>query len=295
MSNIHKKLVVVVGPTASGKSALAICIAQKYNGEILSADSRQVYKNMDIGSGKIMKKEMHGIPHHLLDIAHPSRRFTVLKYQSLAYRTLHDIWQRGKLPILCGGAGLYIHAVVDGVSIPKVKPNYVLRKKLGKQSTSTLFAILKKKDPQRALNIDPHNPRRLIRALEIVYALGKVPPSQSKPLDANILFIGIKKDSEKLKKLITKRLHARMKQGMIQEVSNLHYNGVSWKRLEDFGLEYRYIAQFLQKKITRQEMLQTLKKEIYAYAKRQMTWFKKEKRIHWIHTLKETESFLKSF
>ncbi len=297
---MSKNLIVILGPTASGKSALAVALAQRVNGEVISADSRQVYRGMDIGSGKITKREMKGIPHHLLDVSSPRYRFTVTHYQKRALKAINDVWRRSKTPILCGGTGLYIHAVTDGIIIPEVKPNFTLRKKLEKMSVEQLFQLLKKKDSRRASIIDPHNPRRLIRALEIIDTLGKVPQLKSKPLDAHILFIGIKKDKEELKKLITARLHTRLKKGMIQEVKNLHIKGASWKRLEDFGLEYRFIAQFLQKKITEREMIDFIIKESVQYAKRQMTWFsshnkKGDNQIHWITNQKQAFSLINNF
>ncbi|MBU4078319.1 tRNA (adenosine(37)-N6)-dimethylallyltransferase MiaA, partial [Patescibacteria group bacterium] len=162
------KIIVVVGPTASGKSDLAVEIAKKYNGEVVSADSRQVYKGMDIGTGKITQKEMQGIKHYLLDVASPKTRFTVAQYQKKANQAIGEIIKKEKLPILCGGTGFYIQSIVDNIAIPKVKPDLKLRKNLEKQSAEELFEQLKKLDSERAKNIDKYNKRRLIRAIEIV-------------------------------------------------------------------------------------------------------------------------------
>ena len=320
MEHDIKKLIVILGPTASGKSDLAVEIAlrlgsgqarKKYgiNGaEIISADSRQVFKGMDIGSGKIARKEMLGVPHHLLDVASPKKRFTVAQYQKLAQKTIKDIWKRGEIPILCGGTGLYIQSIVDDLVIPEVPPDAKLRAKLEKLSTDELFEKLKKLDPRRAENIDKHNRRRLIRALEIVIKTGKpvpapsfaeVCPRQNMPrTDLGkicILQLGITKSKKELKTKIKKRLLKRLRQGMIAEVKKLRSNGVPWKRLEEFGLEYRYIARYLQKKMTKQEMIEQLEKEINQYAKRQMTWFKRDKRIHWIKNYKRAETLVKNF
>ena len=290
------KLIVILGPTATGKTALSIKLAKKFNGEIISADSRQVYKGMDIGTGKVTKKEMKGIPHYLLDVASPKRKFTVVQYQKLALEAIRKILKKGKLPFLVGGTGFYIQAVVNGVFFPKIKPDWQLRGELEKLSTQKLFNKLKKLDPKRAKTIDKKNRRRLIRALEIVIKSGKpVPPLKKKPPEFKVLMIGIKKSLKEIKKLIKKRLLKRLRRGMITEVKRLRKEGISWKRLEDFGLEYRYIAQYLQGKINRKEMMRKIQKESEHYAKRQMTWFKKDKRIFWIKNYKEAKKIVKNF
>ncbi|MCC6290472.1 tRNA (adenosine(37)-N6)-dimethylallyltransferase MiaA [Candidatus Nomurabacteria bacterium] len=164
---MSKQVLVIVGPTASGKSALAVQLAKKFDGEIISADSRQVYRGLDIGSGKITEKEKRGIPHHLLDIASPKRIFTVARYQKLAKQKIAEIIGRGKLPIICGGTGFYIQAIVDDLALPKVKPDSRLRKSLAQKTVPELFKMLQKLDSNRARKIDRNNPRRLIRAIEI--------------------------------------------------------------------------------------------------------------------------------
>jgi len=291
----HNKLLAIVGPNASGKSDLAVKLAKKFNGEVVSADSRQVYKGMDIGTGKITKEEMQGVPHHLLGVASPKRRFSVAQFQKKAIETIKKIQKRGKLPILCGGTGFYIQAVVDGIVIPEVKPDWALRKKLEKKSCDQLYQELQKLDPRRVKTIDRKNKRRLIRAVEIVLKTKKEVPPLKKRVMFNTLIIGIKRDKEELQKRIKKRLLRRLKQGMIEEVKNLHKSGVSWKRLEELGLEYRYIAFYLQKKLDYKEMVAQLQKAIENYAKRQMTWFKKDKRIFWVTTYKEAEKLVKKF
>lgn len=318
MSTENNKLIVILGPTSSGKSDLAVQLAQKFNGEVVSADSRQVYKGMDIGSGKITRKEMRGVPHYLLNVAYPKKRFTVAQFQKLAWKEIKKIWKQGKIPILCGGTGLYIQSIVGGLIIPEVPPDAKLRFQLEKLSAEKLFKKLKKLDPRRAKNIDRHNRRRLIRALEIIIKTGQpVPELLFKPsevcprtisprTDLGLLQIGITQPKEKLKKLIKKRLHKRLKprtrtssvrgrQDMVAEVKNLRRSGLSWKRLEEFGLEYRAIAQYLQGKITRQEMIDKIQIESEQYAKRQMTWFKRDKRIKWIKNYKEAERLVKNF
>jgi len=291
-----KKLIVILGPTATGKSALAIKLAKKFNGEVISADSRQVYKGMDIGTGKVTKKEQQGVPHYLLDVASPKRRFTVAQYRKLALKAINKILKKKKVPILCGGTGFYLQAVIDGIVIPPVKPDWQLRKNLEKETTQELFKLLKKLDPRRAKTVEKQNRRRLIRALEIVIKTKKPVPSFKKdPLSYPMLIIGAKKSPEELKKLIEKRLSKRFKKGMITEVKKIRKSGISWKKLEEFGLEYRYIAQYLQNKLSYDETVQRLQKEIEHFAKRQITWFKRDKRIHWVKNYLEAEKLVKKF
>jgi tRNA dimethylallyltransferase len=291
-----RKLIAILGPTASGKTDLSIKLAKKYNGEIISADSRQVYKGMDIGSGKITKKEMQGIPHYLLDVANPKRKFAVSQYQKLASKAIKNIQNKNKLPILVGGTGFYIQSIVDGVAIPEVKPDWKLRRELEKKSNKEMFFMLKKLDPKRASSIDKQNPRRLIRALEIVIKTKKSVPNLKTKKEFDVLQIGIKKDFNQLKKLIKKRLIKRLKNNaMINEVKNLRKIGVSFRRLEELGLEYRFVAQYLQNKISYKEMMDKIQIESEHYAKRQMTWFKRDKRIKWVNNQKQAEQIIKKF
>jgi tRNA dimethylallyltransferase len=336
-----KKLIVILGPTASGKSELAVKLAKKFNGEIISADSRQVYKGLDIGAGKVprdknpkskilnlyhpkfskktwkgeqiqnsksqIQKQPYfykGIRHYLLDVANPKKTFTVAQYQKLAKKALIDILKRGKIPIICGGTGFYIDALIYDYKLPAVPPQPALRKKLEKLSTGDLFKKLKKLDPRRSKNIDRRNRRRLIRALEIILITKKpIPPLASLQRSASlnekrcfqVLKIGIKKSPEELKKLIKKRLLRRLKIGMIKEVKNLHKKGLSWKRLDDLGLEYRYISRYLRCLLTKKEIVDLIQKESEKYAKRQMTWFKRNKEIFWVKNYQEAENLTKDF
>ncbi len=280
-------ILVVLGPTASGKSDLAVSLARARNGEVISADSRQVYKGLNIGSGKIIEREKHGVPHHLLDVASPKRIFSVERYKRLATTAIRGIVRRGKLPIICGGTAQYINAVVYDHAFPAVKPDMALRKKLEKQSTSELFSMLAEKDPARAATIDKHNPRRLIRALEIVISTNKPVPALTKDSLYNVLTIGIKLPEAVLKERIHKRLLKRMRQGMVREVKNLHASGVSWQRLDDLGLEYRYVSRYLRGLISKKDMLTELEKEIWHYTKRQMTWWNHDQDIHWVKDKQE--------
>lgn len=278
----EQKLLVILGPTASGKSNLAVHLAKKYNGEIISADSRQVYKGLDIGTGKITKREMRGVPHHLLDVASVHRQFSVAQFKKRAEKAIADITRRGKLPILCGGTGFYIQAVVDDLALPPTKANKILRKMLEHQSPEQLFALLEKYDQRRAKTIDPKNKRRLIRALEIVRERGKVPKLPHKKNRYDALLIGALLPDPLLREQIHIRLLKRLRGGMIAEVQQLKVKGrVSWKRLDALGLEYCFAAQFLKGDLSKQEMTKKLETAIWRYAKRQKTWFKRDKRIEW--------------
>jgi len=296
MSKTLSKLVVILGPTAVGKTALSVKLAKKFNGEIVSADSRQVYKGMDIGTGKITKKEMKGIPHHLLSVVSPRIKFTAARYKKLAHKTIKQIIRNNHIPFLVGGTGFYLQTITDNIIIPQVKPDWKLRAELEKLNTQKLFQLLKKKDGRRAKTIDSKNRRRLIRALEIIEKTKQpIPVFKKNKAEFDLLIIGIKKSQQDLKKLIEKRLYKRLKQGMITEIKRLKKQGLSWKRLEEFGLEYRFIAQYLQNKITHNQMIDKIQKESEHYTKRQMTWFKRDKRIHWINKRKQADKLIKGF
>ncbi len=269
------KLIVIAGPTATGKSDYAVQLAEKVNGEVISADSRQIYRGMDLGTGKITNEEMRGIPHHLLDIKNPEEDFSVAEYKQLTDAAIADVIARGKTPILCGGTGFFIQAVIDDITLPHVPPNPELRAELETHSNEELLIQVKKLDPDRAETIDPDNKRRLIRAIEIASALGHVPKQEVTESPYNLEIIYLDKPDDELRELIEKRLVKRLEQGMVEEVKNLHKNGISWQRLENFGLEYRHIAEFLQDKISYEEMMESIKTKTWQYAKRQRTWFKK--------------------
>ena len=274
------KIIVILGPTATGKSDLAVKIARTCNGEVISADSRQVYRGMDLGSGKITKREMRGVPHHLIDVVSPRSVYNVAKFQRDAYKAIDSIIARGKTPIVCGGTGFYIQSIVDGVIVPEVPPNHALRTKLARLSITELQSKLKKLDSDRLADIDAQNPVRLIRAIEIATALGSVPKIIEKPR-YDCVQIGLTLPFEELEKKISARLAKRLKQGMLAEAQRLRDDGMSWKRMESFGLEYRFMAQFLQKKITRAEMIEQIRVKSLQFAKRQMRWFKRDERVKW--------------
>lgn len=290
MINSQKsKIIVILGPTSSGKSSVAIKLAREFNGEIISADSRQIYRGMDVGTGKVTKAEQALAKHHLLDVVSPKTNFSAAQFKKKAEKIIADILRRGKLPIICGGTGFWIKALVDDIIYPEVKPDWELREKLGKKSAEKLFAMLKKLDPVRAKNIDAKNPVRLIRAIEICKKLGEVPttasrgPSSVEDGPRIFLQIGINLPKEKLHQNIEKRLKQRFNEGMIEEVERLHKeNKISWKKMESFGLGYLWIAKFLQKQLPQEELFEKIYSAEKNYAKRQITWFSKDKRIVWL-------------
>jgi len=297
------KIIVILGQTATGKSGFAVEVAKKINGEIISADSRQVYKGMDLGTGKVTKKEMGGIPHFMLDIISPKNKtFSAGQFQKMAKQKIKEILDKKNIPIVCGGTGYYIDSLINSLPFPEVLPNKKLRKELEGESTTELFEILKKIDKNRAKNIDAKNKVRLIRAIEIAQELGQVPKLKKTKKEFETIKIGLAFPDNELKRRIYERLIKRIKKGMIKEVEKLHESGVSWKKLESFGLEYRYVSFYLQKKMTKEEMIEKLFSAIWHFAKRQKTWWKKDKEIIWINpskkkditmTKKEIGTFLK--
>ena len=294
----RQKVLVIVGPTASGKSTLAVELAKKFNGEIISADSRQVYKRLDIGAGKITKREMRGVPHHLLDEMSSHRLFTAHDFVARASRSVVDISSKGKLPIIVGGTGFYIDALVGRIALPNVPMNPKLRKQLEKMTAEQLFVLLKKRDSRRAKTIDRHNKRRLVRALEIASALGHIPVPNTKDGPwYDVFWIGILRDKQELEKKITIRLFARIRLGMIAEAKYLHRKGLSYKKMESFGLDYKFLALLLQKKISRKEFDEMLVRDSVRYAKRQMTYWKRNRDIMWFKPsqIKRIDKIVRSF
>ncbi len=275
------KVIAIVGPTASGKTALSIEIAKRFGGEVISADSRQVYVGMDIGTGKVTLEEMDGVPHHLIDVASPTTVYTGADFVKDASNAITNIINKGCVPVIAGGTFFYIDLLRGKISNAPVEPNPEFRDSISHLSTNELFKLLETKDPERASTIDSSNRRRLERALEVVHALGKVPESVVMESPYDWLLIGVETTKEILHDKIHDRLIARLADGMIAEVENLYKQGVSYQRLESFGLEYRYIAQYLQNTLTYEEMVSILETKIRQYAKRQMTWLKRDTEIEW--------------
>jgi tRNA dimethylallyltransferase len=363
MSTHQNKIIAIVGTNASGKTGLGVHLANKFNGEIVSADSRQVYKGMDIGTGKDLSEykvknkdseyridntKFSGssrrrfappqddsvfIPYHLIDIVEPDEEFSLAQFQKLAYQAIDDIIKRGKLPIIVGGTGLYVQAIIDEYDLSDAGPDKKLRQELEKLNADKLFKKLHKLNTyfaDRLNESDRKNKRRLIRYIEIIK---DNPEKEAEPLmrgsasDSNkphpslllgkgrgnkgkyeSLIIGLTWPRETLAKRIRQRLLERLKKrDMVGEVKRLHEQGISWRRLEDFGLEYKFIAQYLQKKIEYGEMVEKLYRAIKQFAKRQMTWLKRWERpfdrtqgrqgakIYWVKEEKEAEELVKKF
>jgi len=262
------KIIVVLGQTATGKSALGVKLAKIFNGEIISADSRQVYKELDIGTEKITKKGMGRITHHMLDVANPHHTYTAAEYNIAVEKIILDVTKRGNVPIVVGGTGFYIDTLLGNITISNVPPNKKLRAVLEKKTTNMLLKKLEKLDPARVQNIDVKNRRRIIRAIEIAKYAGKTIFKKQGGQKYYVLKIGIIVNDVILKKNIKKRLLARLKQGLAAEVRNLHKKGLSWKRMEELGLQYRYISRYLRGYISREEMIkffQFLQKHVCSF------------------------------
>ncbi|HLZ56360.1 MAG TPA: tRNA (adenosine(37)-N6)-dimethylallyltransferase MiaA [Ktedonosporobacter sp.] len=279
-------LLVVLGPTASGKSALGIALAQYFNGEIVSADSRQVYRGLDIGTAKVTPAERALAPHHLLDLVDPQEVYTVSQFQRDAIAAINAILARGHQPLLVGGSPHYIQAVVDHLDIPQVPPQPDLRAQLEARPLPDLLAQLAELDPQSYATIDRDNPRRVIRALEVCITSGRPFSQQRRTLDPlyRSLLLGVHWPRELLYQRIDARVDERMQQGMVQEVRDLLAQGVEHSRLDAMGLEYRFVSRWLRGEFpSESEMVQRLKYAIHDFTRRQLTWFRKDSRIVWIN------------
>lgn len=281
MRKSKTQVLIILGPTATGKSALAIKLAKKFKGEVISADSRQVYKGLNVGTGKVTKKEMEGVPHHLLDVADPKKQFSASEYKTLAENSLRYIVAKSKLPIIAGGTGFYIDTITCAANFPNVPPNPEFRKKMLEKSPEELFKLIQKKDPARATSVDRNNKLRLVRALEIIEVLGKVPKFSGNSSPYEFVYIGVKPNDPE--KRILLRIHQWLKAGLVAEVKRLHVNGLSWKRLNDLGLVYHTVAKYIRGEISKERMVEEMFVEIRQYSKRQMTWFKRNKSIKWFN------------
>lgn len=293
------KLIVILGPTASGKTGLSLKLAKKFKGEIVNADSRQIYKGMDIGTGKVVDKK--GVVHYLLDVINPSEDFSLADYKNKAEAAIKNILKRGKVPFLVGGTGLYIQAIVDNLEIPAVPPNKKLRAQFEKElkkpgAIAKWYKKLLKLDPGAAKVVDKNNPRRIIRALEVCLATGQ-PFSKLRErgeLLFDVLQLGITMPREKLYKKIDARVDEMIKEGLIDETRKLlkKYNP-SLPSMS--GIGYKEIGEYLNENYSLAEVVQKIKYRTHAYARRQMTWFKKNKRTKWIKNYKEAEEKIKKW
>jgi len=299
---MESKLIVILGPTASGKTEWAIKLAQKFNGEIISADSRQIYRGMDIGTAKPIDKG--GIPHYLIDAVNPDEEWTLAQFQKMAREKIEDIQQQSKIPFLVGGTGLYIQAVVDNLEIPKVAPSQALRKKLEQKSTQELFEDLKRLDPKTAETIDSKNKRRLIRALEVII-ISRASFVSAKKIGESLfetLQIGIRISQEKIYKRIDKRVEEQMEQGLESEVKKI-YEELSQKLPEEkiwqlpsmSGICYQEFKGYFEGQIDLAEVVNLIKLHNRQYVRKQMTWFKRDKRIHWVAKFEEAEDLIRDF
>ncbi|WP_255516540.1 tRNA (adenosine(37)-N6)-dimethylallyltransferase MiaA [Geobacter sp. FeAm09] len=278
-------LLTVLGPTASGKTRLAVALAGELNGEIISADSRQVFRGMDIGSGKDLH-EYGTIPFHLIDILDAGGEFSVFAFQRLFIEAFESITARGRLPLLCGGTGMYLDAALRGYRLAEVPEDPALRAELAPQSDAELAAMLRELRPEQHNGTDLADRRRTIRAIEIARH-ERSRTTAAEPLPAiRPLVIGIRWERTELRRRITERLRQRLGSGMIEEVRGLHDRGIAWERLDYYGLEYRYAGMLVRGELTRNDMFQKLNSAIHDFAKRQETWFRRMEKngvaIHWV-------------
>lgn len=285
-----KKLLVICGPTATGKTSLAIKLAKKFNGELISADSRQIYRGLDIGTGKDLRKIPKWATVWGYDLEGPKEEFSVSKYMAFANKAIENIWSKDKLPILVGGTGLYIKAVVDGIPTASVPRNNALREKLKIKSAGELYEVLAQMDPIHAGSMntsDRKNPRRLVRAIEI--ALWKLEDSRrsevsfihNKTGKPDVLFVGLIASKEKLFDNIEKRVDKRIAAGLEDEIKSLLSSGITWKMQSMSSLGYRQWKEFFENTKSKEAVINDWKKEEKRYARRQITWFKKDRRLQW--------------
>ena len=291
------KVVVICGPTASGKTALSIELAKKINGEIISGDSMQIYKDMDIGTAKPTKEEMQGIRHYLIDFVEPSKRYSVAEFKKDAENAIEEILKKGKVPIIVGGTGLYIDSLIYGIEYQDIKIDEKYRKELEKRAEveglQKLYEEAYNIDSRAAEKISKNDKKRIIRILEIYKATGKTKTEQEiesrkKESKYDYIVFAINMDRQKLYERINKRVDIMIKQGLIEEVENL------LKKYNKFptamqGLGYKEVVEYLDGKVAKEEMIEKIKMETRRFAKRQITWFKKNKQIIWIDGLKDKE------
>ena len=273
------KVVAVVGTNASGKSALGVELAKKYDAEIISADSRQVFRGLDLGSGKVTPGETQGVPHHMIDVREPNAFFSMADFQRLSYRYIDEIRGRGRLPMIVGGTGLYVDSVLDGYLLSDREPDLAYRAELEKLTTPALYAMLLALKPDA--EVERNNRNRVMRMIERIHDGDDAVPGKEKRYES--LRLGVSWPREVLARRIDERLERRLEQGMIEEVQRLMDEGATTEFLLGLGLEYRFITQYLTGEIAdRQTMLDRLAIAIKQFAKRQMTWFRRNPEIVWL-------------
>ena len=313
---MQQKSITIIGPTASGKSDMAISVAKKFSGEVISADSRQIHRYLDIGTGKEPGKITNssirgkytqlaymsgGIPHYMIGIVHPNTVYNAAKFVKKAKNIRNDIWERNKLPIVAGGTMFWAQALLEGAAFPSVKPNSALRNNLQNKTPQELFTKLQKLDPDFTKKIDRNNPVRLIRAIEIATELGSVPEPVIKKLDPHKdLIIAISHPRAVLFDRIEKRMDSWFDDGIFEEIKNAHYKlNVPWSRLEGFGLEYKWCTKHVRDQISFNQMRENTIRDLKKYAKRQETWIKRWERhgtkIHHTTTKTETIALVNNF
>ena len=275
----YPRVVAVVGTNASGKSALGVELAKKYGAEIISADSRQVFRRLDLGSGKITPEEMQGVPHHLIDVREPGEFFSMADFQRMSYAAIDGILARGRLPMIVGGTGLYVDSVLDGYLLSDTEPDLAYRAELERLTTPELYDRLVALVPD--VQVERNNRNRVMRMLERLHDGDDATPGKQARYES--LRLGVSWPRDVLARRIDERLAMRLEQGMIQEVQGLLDSGVSREFLLGLGLEYRFITQYLIGEIPeREDMLAQLAHAIRKFAKRQMTWFRRNPDIVWL-------------
>lgn len=307
-----RRVVVITGPTAAGKSSLGIELAKEFNGEIISADSRQVYQRMDLGTGKVKTTPLKnlnpqekrlgkcfsdGIVHYLLDVADPRKeQFNMAQFQRLAHQALELIFSSGKTPFLVGGTMLYIDALIKGFK-PSAPPDPKLRAQLKEKTIKELLSLLKGLDPKTYEIIDKQNRYRITRAIEVKKLTDKSFFSSQKQIrpDFKPLILVISCPRKELYRRIDQRVDQRIDWGMIKEIQDLHDWGLSWSQMERFGLEYRYLSQYLRGRLSKSQAVEKLKNQTHGYARRQLSWWRQNREAHWIKSLSQARKLTQDF